>query len=312
MEHSQSRVRTTVIDPAKYGVSFSLKQCRNFKIDPKETLKFLLDDMGLRRFRLMSYWDEHEVKPGSYDFSALDQQIKQIENASGIITLCLGVRQPRWPESHWPEWTQNLPESEKYDALYKYLTEVVKRFRSYGCISSWQLENEALNRSFGENGDFNRRRLKTEYALVKSLDPHRPLIMTTSNTWGIPLRKPRPDMFGFTMYQTQFESDRYRSTQLPWWWYKLRALKIATLTRRASFIHELQLEPWGPKAIWEMSDTEQSKSMNSEVAKAIIEKAKKTNLFPIDLWGSEWWYWRKVKLNDHSVCDTVKAELNKQ
>lgn len=67
-----------MIDPTKFGVSFSIKQCRNFTIDPSETLYWLINDMGFRRFRLMSYWDEHEKEQGVYDFSKLDKQIKRI------------------------------------------------------------------------------------------------------------------------------------------------------------------------------------------------------------------------------------------
>ena len=90
-----------MIDPRAYGVSFSVKQCRNFGLDPKETLAWLLKQ-GWRRFRLMSYWNEHEKSQGIYDFTELDWQMKMIENAGGTVTLCLGVKQPRWPEYHWP------------------------------------------------------------------------------------------------------------------------------------------------------------------------------------------------------------------
>ena len=63
-----------IIDPSDFGVSFSLKQCSSFDIDPEETLRWLVAQ-GFRRFRLMSYWNEHEKEPKKYDFSALDWQI---------------------------------------------------------------------------------------------------------------------------------------------------------------------------------------------------------------------------------------------
>lgn len=309
MGHSKSRISAGIIDPQKFGVSFSLKQCRDFKIDSPKVLQFLIKDVGFRRFRLMSYWDEHEPKQGHYDFSVLDAQIRQIEKANGIITLCLGVRQPRWPESHWPKWALDLPEQERYRRLYQFISMVVDRYKSSKSIVSWQLENEALNRGFGTNGDFNRKRLKIEYELVRTLDPDRPIIMSTSNTWGVPLRKPRPDIFGFTFYQTQFENNRYRRSKLPWWWYNLRAFKIALLIGRKSFIHELQAEPWGPKAIWEMTRKEQVKSMDVEQLQKNITLAKKTALYPIDLWGGEWWYWRNLRHNDPSIWNTVKTSF---
>lgn len=292
------------IDPKKFGVSFSLKQCRDFKINQKETLIFLINEMGFRRFRLMSYWDEHEKAKGHYDFSKLDEQIKLIEQHKGSITLCLGVRQPRWPESHWPDWSLRLSEKLRYQALADYIEVVVNRYKNYSCVVSWQLENEALNRSFGLNGDFNRERLKNEYILVKKLDPSRDIIMSTSNTFGIPLRKPRPDRFGFTLYGVQHENNSYRYSKIPSWWYRLRRNLIKLITKKDSFIHELQAEPWGPKAIWEMSTEEQDKSMSLAQLEKNIKTAKQSNLYPIDLWGGEWWYWRYLE-NGHRLSSSI-------
>lgn len=296
-----------MIDSQKFGVSFSLKQCRNLKLDPMETLNFLIQEIGLQRFRLMSYWNEHEKKPGKHNFEQLDKQIKLIEKNGGIITLCLGARQPRWPESHWPKWALELPEDARFEALYKYIEVVVKRYRNVSSIISWQLENEAFNRSFGQNGDFNRKRLINELNLVKKLDK-RIVIMSTSNTWGIPVRKPMPDMFGFTLYTNQFEKGKYKTNKIPIIWWKVRAFIIKLLTNRNSFIHELQAEPWGPKAIWNMTKAEQQYSMNIERLQQNIKAAKNTKLYPIDLWGGEWWY-LCFKNNMPEIAQTVKRAL---
>lgn len=294
--------------PTYYGVSFSLKQCRNFNIKADECLKFLIEEVGFRRFRLMSYWDEHEKEPENYDFTALDDQINQIEAVNGKVTLCIGARQPRWPESHWPAWALKLPKQAKYKALYSYIEVVVNRYKNRGCIINYQLENEALNRSFGRHGDFNRQRLRNEFQLVKRLDPTRNIIMTTSNTWGIPLRRPRPNLFGFTFYRVQYEKHGYHFSITPWWWYDIRATLIYLLTRRRSFIHELQAEPWGDRAIWEMDQTQQNKSMSLKQLEINLRLASKTKLLPIDLWGGEWWYWR-YKQGDDKIFKKVQKLL---
>ncbi len=283
---------------ATFGVSFSLKQCQGFGIDSKETLKFLIEEMGFKRFRLMSYWDEHEVNPGEYDFKELDWQFKMIEKAGGEISLCVGVRQPRWPESHYPEWALKLSQEECDSALLHFNDQVINRYKNRKSLVSWQLENEALNRGFGVNGNFDRRRLRSEFDRLKKLDPKHPIIMTTSNTWGLPIRKPRPDMFGFTLYRTQFVNGVYKKSRLPAFWYSLRAWKIKLITRRSSFIHELQAEPWGPTATQDLSVEEQDKSMSVDQLKLNLELAKYTKLYPLDLWGAEWWYWRKLKGDD--------------
>lgn len=294
-----------VIDPNKYGISFSIKQCRNFDINPDSCLGWLLKK-GWRRFRLMSYWNEHEKEQGKYDFSALDRQIAQIKKRGGTITLCLGVKQPRWPEYHWPQWARNVPAQDREEALLSYVEQVVLRYRDEPTITSYQLENEALLRGFGEHIDISRRRLTREYDLVKYLDPSRPLIMSTSNGWGIPLIGPLPDAVGFSLYEVVYNSQRMRYTrtiQRPWL-HRLRHRLIRLTIRRPVFIHELQAEPWGPRAIWEMSTAEQDKSMNSlQIIQNILD-AKSIDAYPIDLWGAEWWYWRWQQ-GDHSVYDAV-------
>ena len=149
------------IDPKHYGVSFSIKQCRNFGLDPKDTLRWLLK-MGWRSFRLMSYWNECEKTRGTYDFSELDWQIKMIENAGGIVTLCLGVKQPRWPEYHWPTWALKLPDQEKTQALLDFVQATVAWYDKADFIDGYQLENEAVLRGFGRGIDINLRRLRKE------------------------------------------------------------------------------------------------------------------------------------------------------
>jgi hypothetical protein len=186
-----------MINPDLFGVTFSLKQCRAFQLDPEQTLGWLLHDAGFRRFRLMSYWDEHEKEQDAYDFSDLDWQIKQIAKAGGVITLCLGARQPRWPENHWPEWVWQLDKPGRTKALLAYIQKVVERYKDQKAIISYQLENEALLKQFGARPEVDRRRLREEFNLVKRLVPPRPVIMTTSTSWGIPLRQPIPDHVGF-------------------------------------------------------------------------------------------------------------------
>lgn len=296
-----------IIDPAKYGVSFSLKQCRNFGLDPTDTLDWLLEQ-GWRRFRLMSYWDEHEKKQGEYDFTALDKQIKAIEKAGGVFTLCLGVKQPRWPEYHWPKWALELSETEKSSALITYVEQVILRYKNRPSLVMYQLENEALLKGFGNNIDINRKRLCREYASVRQLDPNHVIAMSTSNSWGIPLRAPRPNAIGFSYYPIMHKNGAYHSTIQKPWLHKLRKAIIQGLLSKPVFIHELQCEPWGPTAIWKMSVDEQNMSMSSEQIKKNIADAQKISAYPIDLWGAEWWYWRHLH-GDDTIWQAAKNNL---
>lgn len=290
-----------MIDPLQFGVSFSAKQCRNFGLDPLETLEWLIGQ-GFRRFRLMTYWNDTEPTASELLFDELDSQLEIIRRAGGEVTLCLGVKQPRWPEYHWPEWALKLTAPERRQAVLDHVGQTVERYKNEPLIVSWQLENEALLKGFGEDIAIDRLRLRAEYKLVKRLGAGKPIIMSTSNGWGIPIRRPWADIVGFSYYGVMHQNGAYHKTIHRPWLYKLRKLLIL----QPVFIHELQCEPWGPKAIWEMPLEEQFKSMSADFISKMIADARSIGAPPIDLWGGEWWCWLAKKHHDSSAIDAVK------
>lgn len=295
------------IDPRRYGVSFSIKQCRNFGLDPKDTLRWLLK-MGWRRFRLMSYWDECEKTRGTYGFSELDWQMKMIEKAGGIVTLCLGVKQPRWPEYHWPIWALTLSDDAKKQALLDFLQATVGWYEKADFIDGYQLENEALLKGFGKGIDINLARLRAEYQLLSEISD-KPIYMSTSNGWGIPIRRPHPrGGVGFSIYTTMFARGKYRQTIHRPWLHRFRRFLIEKVIGKPVFIHELQMEPWGDRGIWEMSPEQQAISMSTARIRFNIDFAQRVGAYPIDMWGGEWWYWRYQK-GDKNIWQTVKAAI---
>lgn len=272
----------------------------------RPVLRALITDLGVRRFRLMSYWDELEKTPGKIDFKNLDSQIALIKKAGGEVTLCLGARQPRWPENHWPDWAWNLPKAERDERLFAFIEAVVRHYKTEKTVISYQLENEALLTNFGLRPDTDRQRLRQEFDLVRRLDPKTPIIMTTSTSWGIPIRRPIPDSVGFSYYQVLYNNGSYgRSFHRPWL-DRIRAGLIRIIHGKPSFIHELQAEPWGPRNIWEMDVVEQNKSMSLEQLKENLRQAQSTHQYPIDLWGGEWWYWRMKHYDDDSLWQHMK------
>lgn len=278
----------------EFGVSFSLHRCSELGLNKKDVLISAIDELGFRRFRLMSYWNIHEQKPGVYDFRELDWQLDLIAKYGGEVSLCVGKRQPRWPECHITKWGAALPKEQWHQALFDYIEVVVKRYKDHPALVSWQLENEALLKDFGYcvDGDYSRKRLKTEFNLIKRLDPNHPIIMTLSDSWGIPLRRPKPDSYAMSLYRiTINKAHTYVYSKRPAWFYRTRALAIQLLQLRPAFIHELQTEPWLPKSILEIPIEEQLKYMNPQILRSNIGFANQTGLHPIDLWGLEWWYW---------------------
>lgn len=295
----------------RFGASFSAPYAQYLGVNHKACLEAAITDLRVRRLRLMSYWNRLEPRRGSYDFSELDWQIKMAEKHGAEVTLCLGLRQPRWPENHWPDWALGLPEGEWQQALLDFIAKTVNRYKKSACVVSYQLENEARLRRFGLNGNFDRRRLKREYKLVKSLDEKRPVIMSCSDSWGLPLLGPRPDRYGFSIYRYFYDKDAYRQASRPALFYRIRARLIGLLKNRGVFIHELQAEPWGPKPIPQMPLKEQFKSMEINKVKQAVVFAQSTGLYPVDLWGMEWWYWLKTKHDKPEIWNYMRSVYKK-
>ena len=298
--------------PPIFGVSFSLHRCSELGIDKKATLEAALQDLGFRRLRLMSYWNIHEAERDNYNFDELDWQMDMAAEFGAKVSLCLGKRQPRWPECHMPAWANLLETEEWYQALHQYIEVVVKRYKDHPALDSWQLENEALLKDFGycPDQDYNRSRLESELRLIKKIDPDHPVIMTLSDSYGVPFRKPRPDIYAMSLYRiTINKKGRYAYSKRPPWFYRIRAHLISLISGRPVFIHELQAEPWLARSIGNVELKIQLERMNENLLKQNINYALKTGMWPIDVWGLEWWYWLKTVHNRPEIWNEVKAIL---
>lgn len=295
------------------GVSFSRERSEELGLDWRANYIALLDDMQLTHFRLMSYWSSHEKARGQFDFNDLDWQVNEAAKRGAKVDIVLGLRQPRWPECWQPDWAYNLHGNEWKQALYAYIEIVVNRYRNNPAVANWQLENEAVNNWFGACSPPDRERLNEEYALVRRLDPHRTIRMSLSDQHGIPLNQPVPDEYGFSVYRVVWNTFSpwhfYIIYPTPIWYHRLRAVVIDWIQHKPIFIHELQMEPWGPKDTRELSIGEQDKSMSAEQIRRSMTFARQIGAKDIDMWGGEWWYWRKVKFNDPSIWNAVKQEV---
>lgn len=298
-----------------YGVSFSANQAKEYGNDWQANYTALLDDLHFKRFRLMSYWDVGEPTRGNFDFTDLDWQINEANKRGAKVTLAVGLRQPRWPECHQPTWAKALAGHEWRQALYAYMEVVVNRYKNNPAIESYQLENEALNDWFGDcKGTMDVERLKEELALVKRLDPNHPVIMSLSDEHGLPINQPIPDEFGYSMYgivyNVNFGPPGYLPYPAPVWWHRLRSAVIMLMHHKPQLVHELQMEPWGPKSTYLLSTDEQNKSMSTTQIGKMTDFARRSGFDHIDLWGGEWWYWRKVN-GDPSIWEAVRTAINK-
>ncbi len=301
--------------PLTVGATFIPNYARYYDLDPRETLEAVIDDLGVKQLRLVSYWNDIEKEPGIYNFDELDWQMEMAEQKGAKVSLALGLRQPRWPECHMPAWAQEMPGNGWYDPLEDFIQAVVERYRHSPALESYQLENEFFLKAFGICYDFNRDRLVSEYNLVKRLDPATPVIISMSNNAiGTPVGEPRPDEWAISVYKRVWDTTithRYFEYPIPAWYYAFRA-GFTELTRdREVFIHELQTEAWLPNG-FEMPDApidELYKSMNPDRLVDRIEYGKAAGMRSFYLWGVEWWYQMKTQRDAPELWDAAKTKL---
>lgn len=305
---------TQASKPLVIGTSFIPAYAESFGLDAKDTMDALIGDLGIRQFRLVSYWNQLEPEEGRYDFSLLDWQFQKAEASGSKVTLSLGLRQPRWPECHMPDWAKDMPESQWQPKLEAFMAATVNRYKDSPALQSYQVENEFFLMGFGICTNHNRERLISEYNLVKKLDPHHKIIIARSNNGqGWPIGEPTPDEFGISIYKRVWDAKltkRYLEYPFPAWYYGSLAGWQKLMTGRDMMIHELQAEAWPPnhQSIQDTPLAEQNKSFNAQIFKKRITYGKDTGMREIYLWGSEYWYYRKEKLNDSSLWDVAKDE----
>lgn len=305
--------------PLIMGTSFIPAYAESLGLDAHDTMDALIGDLGIRQFRLVSYWDQLEPSQGTYDFSLLDWQFRKAEAAGAKVSLSVGLRQPRWPECHMPAWAQNEPVSVWQPQLERFMAATVNRYKNSPALDSYQVENEFFLTGFGicQNipGALERSRLVSEYNLVKQLDPaHKVIIARSNNALGWPRGAPTPDEYGISIYKRVWDASathRYLEYPFPAWFYAFTAGWQKLMTGRTMVVHELQAEAWPPnqQSIQETSLAEQNKSFDAQRFKDRIEYGKATGMREVYLWGSEYWYYRLVKLHDPSLWNVARNEF---
>jgi len=303
--------------PATLGVSFIPDYASYLGVDPQKTMDALINDVHVREFRLTSYWSDIETSPGHYDFSQLDWEFKKADAAHAKVILVVGLRQPRWPECHAPDfYDTSRPENTWYPQLKAYMSAVVNRYKNEPSLQSWQVENEYFLKGFGNCTDMNRQRLVDETNMVRKLDPrHSIIIARSNNALGWPVGAPAPDTFSITVYRRVWDSaltHRYVEYPFPAWYYAFLAGWQKIFTGKDMIVGELQAEAWTPHGapITTTSLAEQNKSLDARRLKDNIQFGRATGMKNIELWGAEYWYYRKEVLHDASLWNVAKQEFS--
>jgi len=282
-----------------WGVTFSKKAASGFGLDWQKTFLATLDDLKVKRLRIIAYWDEIEKEKGKYNFEELDWQVDEIGKRNGEIILVVGRRLPRWPECFEPEWVKTLPEDEKQDGILTFISETVNRYKENEAVKIWQVENEPFLRTFGECPKLDKDFFEKEIALVNRLDS-RPIMITESgefSTWIGGAK--RADIVGTSIYRKIYGKLGYVQYPIPPVFYQRKANLIKSFFDISEIIAiEVQAEPWGDKPNQQMTNEEQDITMSLKRFEDMLEYTRQTGFDKAYLWGVEWWYWRKERGDD--------------
>jgi hypothetical protein len=286
-----------------YGVSFSTPYAQELGLDPRTAYDAILSDLGAKHLRLAAHWTMIEPEHDQFDFSELDYQVSVAKRHNADIVLAVGRRLPRWPECHVPGWAKNLSWEEQKNEIREQVTAVVERYKDEEHIIYWQVENEPFLTVFAEEhcGDLDEAFLKEEIALVRSLDPGTPILVTDSGnlgTWSGAYQL--GDAFGTSVYVYFWnpEVGPFRSV-LPPSFYRVKQRLIQFIHGdKPVFLIELSAEPWLLQPVTNTPIEVQHSRMDIEKFEDIIAFAQDTRLERQYLWGAEWWYWLRTQGHD--------------
>jgi len=298
--------------PIEYGISFSIEQATSLELNWKKVYVAMLTDLKPKFVRLSVPWNTVEPIEGQFYFGDVDFMMTEAAKHHTRVLLVAGQKAPRWPECYVPGWVKNKT-GDKSQYVYEYLKKTVAHFQSHPVLELWQVENEPyIPFAFGNCADFDESLVSTEIALVRSLDPKHPVLITDSgelSTWREAIHA--GDLFGTTIYrvvQTPGGFNFYYDW-LPAAYYRLKAEMYGRDVAQV-FVAELQAEPWftnGNALTTPLAG--QLKMMSLDRLARHVRYAGKVGAPRAYLWGVEWWYWLKDSQGHPEYWEAIKNVL---
>lgn len=277
------------------GMTFSAPYAEELGLDPKETLRIALDEVGIRQFRLAAYWKRIEPEPGNTNFTELDNQLQEIGARGGKVILAIGEKLPRWPECWEPDWWKQLPREEQRKKTLRWLETVVMRYRDNQTISAWQVENEP-HFAYGDCPTPDYLFIKSETDFVRGLDPTRQIYTTDSGELSSWLTLgPFVDKLGVSVYRVVrnplLGNYNWEYWFLPPYIYQRKALLTRLFGVKEVYVSEFQMEPWSNMSLPQTPIKDQLSTMDLAQMKKNFAFAERMGFTHIDFWGIEWWAW---------------------
>ena len=297
-----------------YGVPFSNTNSDYLGLPSKEVFVSMLDDLKVRKFRLSAYWSEVEKTKGTFNFTDVDFEVLEARVRGAEVILAVGRRLPRWPECHIPSWAKDIPWEDQKKEILEYVAKTVVHFKTYENITYWQVENEPYLSVFAKEncGNLDEDFLREEIALVKKLDPTRPVLVTDSGNLGLWSGAWRAgDVFGTSVYMYLWNPTigEIKSIYTPSFYKVKTNLMNLLYGKKKSLLIELSLEPWLIEPIINVPIETQINRMDMSKFDEILDFAERTGFDEQYLWGAEWWYF--MKKNGHpEYLDRAKEIFN--
>ncbi len=299
--------------PKRYGVTWSSPYAWSLGLDPNEGLKMVLDDLGVRSFRIPAYWTDIERTQGKYDWTILQEQLDEIAKRDGSVMLALGSRQPRWPECWIPDWVKDLDQKGREAAQLAYVRQTYERFKDHGAIVSWQVENEPRFTWYVDCPGLTRELVEQELRYVRGEEASRgalkrSVITTDSGELSLWLSfANQTDGLGVSVYRAVINPwfGIIRYSFIPPWAYARKAAIVSWLTGPVS-VTEFQMEPWSNQPLLETGLDDQFKTLSLDDFRSRLIYAERIDVDRIDFWGVEWWLWMKEKRGHPEFWDGMK------
>jgi hypothetical protein len=298
------------------GTTFSQLQCRYMGLDYQQVFREICK-LGCKRIRLCSYWNEIESVENQLDFTRLDWLLEQSDRAGIEVILTVGMKAPRWPEFHFPDWLQARYDTgghpEPIDRIapiadrgLRFTQAVVNHTRQAPAVKYWQVENEPFTRLDITAGRFlSYGFVQKEVELVRSLMlPGQKLALT--NAISLPQANLREDdrafeaslsladAVGINVYtRVPAGNSPFYLQPFPIYWRRLQNWRQQLVAHdREDWIAEAQAEPWEPGHLVAMHRLEHPSSSPRQAAQ-LVSTLTKLGYSTVMLWGCEYWYWQR-------------------
>lgn len=302
--------------PFSLGTTFSPLQCYYMNLDFHQAFRQIAQ-LGLARVRLGAYWNVIEKQRGEYDFTELDWLLDQCAQHRIEVVLAVGMKVPRWPEFHLPQWVNHLGDTgpgmvpldqrspQVAEMALQFVGRVVEHCRSAPALKYWQIENEPFTQLEITGGrylssEFVHREVElvrvsklTDQKILLTNAIHLPVPKLTEDEPAFWKSLSLADAVGMNVY-TKVPSGNpgeYLEPAESFW----RTLLSWQVTLQANeleaWIAEAQAEPWEPKQLVAMENRNYP-SATPERMTALVQTLRDIGYRSILLWGCEYWYWQ--------------------